>query len=405
VEALSGGREASPVFNPKLVAAVIAAGIVAFGLFMVLTAYAGDLRGARSERANALSGSAVGFKGIVRLIELGGGEAPLVRSTDDLYGEDLLVLTLEPSTSSEAVEELLERRAGKATLIILPKWQVVQDPKRPGWVRRAGTIPPQMLGRILDEDGRFRIASGPPTARIATGEAFMPGFQVRAPEIVQTISGEGIEPLLSAGEGHAILAQLENAPHYILSDPDLLNNQALDDPAQAKAALALLDELNVTDAEAVWFDLTLNGFARSPSALKLAFEAPFLPLTLALALAALLAGLHGAFRFGPAAQEHRAIAFGKGALVENSANLLKLAKREQSAGAGYAELIREAAAHDSGAHLALRDAELDAYLDRLSPPDRPKFSALAQDARCAEDRFDLVAAARALFQWKKDLIK
>jgi hypothetical protein len=405
VEDLTGKSETTQVFNPKLIAAVIAAGIVAFGLFMVLTAYAGELRNPRSERANAISASAIGFKGIIRLIELGGGEAPLARSIDDLYGEDLVVLTPEPNTSPEALGEVLERRPAKATLIILPKWRVMADPKRPGWVRRAGTVPPQVIERLLSEEGRFRIATVPPGDKIARGGAFMPGFQAPLPDMVQTISGNGVEPLIVAGRGQTILAQIGNSPHYVLSDPDLLSNQALDDPAQARAALELLAELNATGAEAIWFDLTLNGFARSPSALKLAFEPPFLPLTLALALAALLAGLHGAFRFGPAAQEHRAIAFGKGALVENSANLLKLADREASAGAGYAELIREATAHESGAHLALRDAELDAYLDRLSPPDRPKFSALVQDARCAEDRFDLVAAARALFQWKKDLIK
>lgn len=402
---MSSQAGAGQVFNPRLVAAVIAAGIVAFGLFMVLTAYAGDLRSQRSERANALSGSAIGFKAIVRLIELGGGAAPLVRSPDELHGDELLVLTLEPNVSAEAVEDLLERREAKPTLIVLPKWQTLPDRQRRDWVRRAGTIPPQLLAGLLGEDRRLRVATIAAGARIARGEDFLSGFSAPVPETVQTISGDGLEPLLSAAEGRTILARLGEAPHYVLSDPDLLNNQALDDPASARAALALLAELSTTDARAVRFDLTLNGFARSPSALKLAFEAPFLPLTLALALAALLAGLHGAFRFGPAAQEHRAIAFGKSALVENSATLLKLADREQSAGAGYAELIREAAAHDSGAHLALRDAELDAYLDRLSPPDRPPFSALVRDARCAEDRFDLVAAARALFQWKKDLIK
>jgi hypothetical protein len=67
--------------------------------------------------------------------------------------------------------------------------------------------------------------------------------------------------------------------------------------------------------------------------------------------------------------------------------------------------VREAAAYDSGAHLALRDAELDAYLDRVSPPDRPPFTQLAAHARNASDASDLLAAARALFQWKKDLIK
>jgi len=154
----------------------------------------------------------------------------------------------------------------------------------------------------------------------------------------------------------------------------------------------------------VAFDLTLNGFGSSPNVLKLAFEPPFLPLTLALFVATLLAALHGAVRFGAAREEAPALAFGKTALIENSAALFRIARREHRAGGAYAEMIREAAAHDSGAHLALGDAELDSYLDRVSPPDGPKFSTLAANAREAS-RADIVQRARALFQWKKDLLR
>jgi hypothetical protein len=318
--------------------------------------------------------------------------------------EDLLVVAAEPQTSAEKIDALLQLRAGKATLVILPKWAVVPDPKHPGWVKRTGEIPSFAVENILGASRRFKVTQGRRGGGMATGLGFMPRFRAPLPDLVQTISGDDITPLITDGS-KTILARLGDGPHYLLADPDLLNNLAMKDRTSAAAAILLLSELNATDADSVRFDLTLNGFARQPSALKLAFEAPFLPLTLALVLAAFLAGLHGAFRFGPQAQDRRAIAFGKGALVENSASLLKLADREQSAGGAYADLIREAAAHDSGAHLALRDAELDAYLDRLSPPGRPRFTELAQQARLVEDSSGLVAAARALFLWKKDLIK
>ena len=400
---MSEGRPASAVFDPRMIAALVTAGLVAFGLFMVLTAYAGDLRSNRDGRAHALSGSANGFKGIVRLIGLSGGKAQLVRSPADLGGEELLVVAAEPNTSPESLDALLRRRAGKATLIVLPKWAVAPDPRHPGWVKRTGTLPASTAQNILGNGKHLSVARSRASA-VAAGREFLREYRAPLPELVQTISGDGITPLVTDGS-KAVLARLDAGAHYVLSDPDLLNNLAMSDRTRAAAALALLDELNTTGATRVSFDLTLNGLGRQPNALKLAFEPPFLPLTLALTLAALLAGLHGAFRFGPAAQEQRAIAFGKGALVENSAGLLKLAQREQSAGGAYADLIREGAAWDSGAHLALQDAELDAYLDRLSAPDQPRLSDLVQQARLAEDRFDLLAAARALFQWKKDLIK
>jgi hypothetical protein len=232
----------------------------------------------------------------------------------------------------------------------------------------------------------------------------MEGVDVPLPRKVQAISGDGIEPLLATPGGRSILARYGKRPLYILADPDLLNNQAMKDPARAKAALAMLAALNSTGAETVAFDLTLNGFGKTPSALKLAFEPPFLALTVAIFVAALLAGLHGAFRFGPAAEEGRAIAFGKAALVENSAGLFRLAGREHRTGGAYAELIREEAARVSGAP-NLRGDELDSYLDRFSKPDGKPFSALAAEAADAPDRNHLVSAARALFLWKKDLIQ
>jgi hypothetical protein len=139
--------------------------------------------------------------------------------------------------------------------------------------------------------------------------------------------------------------------------------------------------------------------------LKLAFEPPFLPLTLALLLAAILAGLHGAFRFGPETEPGRAIAFGKAALVENSASLFRIARREHRAAPAYADLIRERAARETGADSALHGPELDSYLDRLSAPDGPRFSTLAAQASEARTRSDLLETARALTQWKKDLIQ
>jgi hypothetical protein len=404
-EGRGDGSPGRQVFHPKTVAAIVVAGIVAFVLFLVLMAYAGGTSGGRDGRANALSGSAVGFKGLVRLIELGGGKTVMVRSAGQRDSEDLLVVTLEPQLKPEAIRALLEQRQNRPTLLILPKWQVAQDQQKPGWVNLVGPLPAEATQPLTMAVGGGGVDQRARPRRLATGTGILDGVAVPLPRTIQTIYSPDLTPVLAAAPDEGLISRRADAPHFLLSDPDLLNNQGLKDPASARAALALLTELNSTGARTVMFELALNGFEQQPSALKLAFEPPFLPLTLALFVAALLAGLHGAFRFGPEAEEARAIAFGKAALVENSAALFKIAGREHRTGGAYADLIREAAAHDSGAHLALRDAELDAYLDRVSPAEGPSFSELAARARAAETRFDLVAAARALFQWKKDLIK
>jgi hypothetical protein len=139
--------------------------------------------------------------------------------------------------------------------------------------------------------------------------------------------------------------------------------------------------------------------------LRLAFEPPFLAMTLALVAAALLAGLHGAFRFGPTLVEARSIALGKTALVENSAGLIRLAEREARLGAAYADVVRQETARTTGAPAALPDSDLDAYLNRLGKPDRPAFSELAARLAGARDRHELMASARALSDWRKSVLR
>jgi hypothetical protein len=402
---VTGASAPHQAFNPRIVAAFLAAGVVGFLLFLVLLAYAGDLGRGDDPRAHALSGSAIGFKGIVRLVELSGGEARLARSEDDLATEDLVVLTLEARSEPDAVRSLLRQREGKATLLVLPKWRVMADPDRPGWVRSVGHEFPYRLALFTRGLAGADTNQGARRQREVAGTDFLAGFEAPAPALLQWAVGGKLTPLVTAGPGRMILSRIGRSPHYLLSDPDLLNNLAMKNPKSARAALTLLRELNSTDAQGIAFDVTLNGFGRKPSALKLAFEPPFLPLTLALVVAALLAGLHGAFRFGPEAQEARAIALGKAALVENSASLFRIARREYRAGAAFAELVREAAARETGADSALHGDEIDAYLDRLSPADGPPFTSLAEQARQAGSRSELVEAARALTIWKKDLIK
>jgi hypothetical protein len=226
------------------------------------------------------------------------------------------------------------------------------------------------------------------------------------PANVQTISGADMIPLVALANGDALIARMGAQPHYVAADPDLFANHGLRDPATARAALTLIEALNSRADAPVAFDLTVYGLGSdsSPNLLRTLLEPPFLPMTLALVAAALLAGLHGAFRFGQARREQRAIAFGKAALVENSAGLIRIARRETRLGGAYADVVRQDAARIAAAPPNLQGEALDAYLDKLGRGG-PPFSALAARLVAARDRGELVAAARALFSWKKDIIR
>jgi uncharacterized membrane protein YedE/YeeE len=393
----------SSPFNPRLIFGIVAGGIAAFVAFLLLATYADDLGTARDPRAHALSVGATGFQGLVRLIGHAGGEARMVRSWEELESEDLLVVTVEERSDPDLLAEIVEQRGGRATLLILPKWIAVPEENRPGWVRSEGMEDPEALQQLLQGIAQVDIIrAGNRVPRRVVGQEYLEGVEATAPTQAQAVSGEAVIPLIPGPGGSAVLARIGERALYLLADPDLMNNHGLATAETAQVALAILAGLNTTGAEAVHFDLMLSGHGQQPSSLKLLFEPPFLALTLALFVAALLAGLHGSVRFGPVVEEERAIGFGKAALVENSASLIQLARREHKAGAAYAELVRESAARAVGAPHELRGEALDAYLDRLSPAERP-FSTLAAAASAATDRHQLISAARALFNWKKEM--
>jgi hypothetical protein len=391
-------------FNAKLVAGLIAAGLAAFAALLLLVAYGDRIGPVGGARAPALSVGATGFKGLVTLVGRF-HETSTIGSQADLSTDNLVVVALDPHNRPQDVARLLELRRDRATLLILPKWVTIPDRERRGWVRALGPGAGPEAAELVGGEVRVRLLGDRPG--LAEGRDFLEGLSVPMPREPQGIEGADLTPLVTAPGGGVLVARLGVQPHYVAADPDLFDNHGLKDPARARAALALISALNSTEEGGVAFDLTVMGLTDddSPSLLRTALEPPFLAMTLALVFAALLAGLHGAFRFGQARREERAIAFGKAALVENSAGLIRLARREARLGGAYGEVVRQDAARLAAAPPALQGEALDAYLDRLTRGDSPPFSALAARLAEARDRHELVAAARALFSWKKDIIR
>jgi hypothetical protein len=388
-------------FNVKTIGLIVAVGILAFVGMLVLGAYAPDLRSGRNGGSHALSNAATGFSGLVRLAEATGRHPSIVRNLADV-DEDESLLVATPDNGTDDLSELLQRHRGKPILLVMPKWTTLQDPGHAGWVKTMGLRPAFDPERLLAPQHPLkveRVRSGGVPLRTVVAEA-PKEMQFTAPGALQTMSGPGLVPIVTGPGGRIVIAQMEDSRVYILSDPDLIDNRGLADIRQAGAALALLDYLNATGAPDVLFDVTMNGLGRSKSPLKLAFDPPFLATTLTLAAALLLAGLHGLVRFGAARRPKRALAFGKAALVDNTAALFRKAGRQAALGARYAELIRQRAAAAFAVPARLQGEAIDAYLDGLGG--RP-FSKLAGAAAEAGDRDSLLSAARALNDWQEGI--
>ncbi|MFN3944909.1 MAG: hypothetical protein ACK4K7_08260 [Allosphingosinicella sp.] len=401
---MSGAR----VFNPRLIAGIVAAGIAAFGALLLVLAFADELRpGGDGRRAHALSVSALGFQGLVRLVGHDGATMTgFIRNrAEHATAEGLLVAVIEPMSRGDVVADLIADRDGLPTLFILPKWAAMPDELRPSWVQGVAPSFGPAAEQILSEDFSVEVEEESQTRGRAVGEGALEGLSAPLPRRTQTISGPRLEPLLTTDDGRILLAAISDQPLYILAEPDLFNNHGIADPARAAMAVEILDRLRGEESPAVWFDLVVNGFESARNPLRLAFEPPFLALTLAAFVAALLAGLHGWFRFGPEAKEARAIAFGKAALVENTAGLIRFVGREHHIGGAYADLVRLEAARATGAPATLRGDALDAYFNRLTPRHLPSFTEMVHRLHAAGNRHELLAAAQALHDWKKEITK
>jgi hypothetical protein len=392
---------AEAAFKARTMLIITAIGALAFIAMLVLGAYAPDLRSGRNGGSHALSNGATGFSAIVRLAEQTGRNPLIVRSNPDLESEDLTVISPEHGWTD--LSAVLARRGPRTTLLVLPKWDAAPDKQRPGWVRVSGLLPPEDPARTLYPATPFTIARektrGEPLRTVAAGAPRE--LQFLAPGVLQTVGSKDVEPLIVNARGATVLGKLKRGQLYILADPDLLNNHGMGDERQARAALALLDFLNSTGATAIRFDVTTNGLGRSRSPLKLAFDAPFLAVTLTIFAAMLLAGWQALVRFGPVRRPERAIAFGKAALVDNSAALIRKAGREAHLGGRYVDVIRERAVALFRLPPSLDSQTLETRLEALNP--RRSFAATAQAAKQARKREELLGAAQSLNHWLEEV--
>lgn len=380
---MSAATNRSP-FGMIAIIALITVAVVASISYLVLSTYAGDDREVRNGGGHAYSTSAVGFVGVAELVRMTRGGDPLIRADVDLSADGLVVLTPGINTPAAEIKAILDLRIDQPTLIVMPKYWVVRMRENRAWVRERGIFPGAALDRLLEGIAKASFSSPERGA-------------------LRSVEGAEFETLELTPDGKPLLVAIKDSETYILADPDLLNNKGVATRSGAGKAMALLDRLTPPDAP-IGFDLTLMGFGKNPDLLRLAFEPPFLPLTLCLLFAALLAGFHAMRRFGPAAHDERAVAFGKRALAENGAALLRLARRRHRTGERYAALTRDAVAAASGAPSTLTGEALDRYLDRLDRDGEP-FTQIAARAGGAADTGTLLSAARALYHWRRTVTR
>ena len=397
---MSADTEPPLITRPR---AALLTAITAFGFVAVLllAAFASQLRSGDDGRAHVLSRSAVGFSGLAEALRLSGRTVVVNRGLlPEGRSEGLFIVTPGPSADEAAIRPLGFKGP---TLVILDKWLVFGDPKRPGWVQKAGLRGAQ--GGFLGQAERGKGVAAPVLVAQAgtfpTGRALTSG----PVESLQSFAPKGWTPVLRTTDGAVVLARAPDRPIYVLADPDLMNNHALKDERSFETALTIVRSLSAGDGPVI-FDLRLNGLGRERSPLRLLFDPPLTAVSLSLAAAAALAGWQAFARFGPAQRRGRAIPLGKAALVDNSAALVRLAGREHRMAAGYAEMTCQIAARTVGAPHELTGQAQRRFLDRLGRRRglSDSLDDLTMRAATAQTPARALEIAEKLYAWRTSLL-
>jgi hypothetical protein len=403
------GKPQTGPFRARLMVSLTMIGLLAVAVMLVLIAFEPELRAVDDSGPNALSRSADGFGGLVTLTQTLGIPNIVSRANLPASAHDG-VLILTPAAGNDG-KDLEDIRFQGPRLIVLPKWRSIPDLRHNGWVRKAGLIEAGRFERgALSRMGQGSvIARRQGKARPQLRRADIPGqpaFWIPGEiDRLQTLTGPQWQPILTDEAGAPVLVRRVHSQIYVLADPDLFNTQGLRSPGTAQAAIAILKAVRANDGPVI-FDVTLQGYRRGHNMLRMAFEPPFAGATFCAVIVALLMGFYALARFGPPLTSERALALGKQALVDNSAGLIRMARRQHRMAERYALLCRAVVAKAVGAPRDLNEAELNALLDRLSvQAGLSAFTPMLNEARRAGNPGDLMTVARKLYDWKREMTR
>jgi hypothetical protein len=426
--------------NPFSARSVILLVLFGAGVFVLLLWMIGS--GMASGPAND-GGSHVGGRGLngyaalAEYLEERGHTVRRSRNEGALNNAGLLVLTPPQWTDGAELEEIVSaRRYAGPTLVVTPKWLPVKAPQgakgaKEGWVYLDNTTEPTWQG-FLDDVG---VTIAPVSGRNGAGWKGA-GLSGTLPDAQKVLSGTGprLAPLVVSQSGGRILAAyVEDGGNYpmledlaidlkgrteldddiypivVVFEPDLLDNYGMSSKQNALLAEKLFAAAGEhAEDQPIVFDLTLNGHGRTTNLLTLAFTPPFLAATLCLILAAIALGWRAFLRFGPPRRSGRAIAYGKRALVANTAGLLRRTRRFHLISGPYIGWARRRLVQALGLPREAGQAETDAAIDRAlaaRQPDATPFTRIVARLSAATRPYDLVQAAHDLHALERTLTR
>ncbi len=399
-----GSNENQNPFSARIAGTLIAVATLAFGAIFILAGWAPELRDRNLAGDHPFSTSALGYGGLVRLLE--GLDYPVrvtrIEREIESSPDSLLIVTI-PSAAAASI--LDTTRISPGALVVLPKWKGFPDPINPRRQFDTEFVNARLLNNILSHvDTHAEIIRAEPDISVSSPFG---DFALSPDTRLQLVKSDHLEMVAGTGQG-ALLAYDPVRDFYLLSDPDMLNTFGLASADNARFTIDMLGHLRRWEGEPVVLDATLHGFTISRNLLQMVFSIPFLGATLVAMSSALLLGWAAAIRLGPAVKEERAIALGKQALADNAAGLVRMARRESKMAPAYVAMIRRRLARDLGFTRKIADTELSGLLDRLAMDAGAERSFTQIEKNMSDPgmgRETIAGHARQLFDLREDIIR
>jgi hypothetical protein len=401
---------AGEVFSRRVLIPWALAAVAAFA-FALYVATHGDDNAIDSVGPIVQSRSALGFAGIADILEQIG--TPVIhtryRSREKLGDGGVLVIA-EPRLDPRSLIAANRLMGAKSVLLILPKWEGVEAKDHPGWIGNAELSPPfpvQMALYLVDSDAEFQRGPG---ADHWDHNEIGPRPVLAAP--MQFIMSEKLHPVVSQAN-RILVGELKRKGQriFVLSDPDVLSNHGLENPANAAFAVALIGALRTGEGPVV-FDEALNSVGASgPNILGQLFKPPLLPGVLLAIAAAILLLWATMPRFGAADPPAPALESGKRGLIDNIAALVGFSRRRSLIVVRFVEATVQDVARQLHAPRGLAGDDLTAWLDRVGRARGVEIGCAAAveqaNAVTMTKRADpaaLVAMAQTISRWKQEII-
>jgi len=377
----------------------------------------------RSQGSNTYSVSAVGFKGLVDLLD--GLDLRVLssrRASGQLCGPSTPLVLLEPPLSGPSgmtLAEMISQAESREAriVVVLPKW--ISQPKsgRSDWAGEVWPLPSlaprevlsELLGRELGTSTIIRLdrpsAIGWQASFVMAELPFLPYPQLMSPRI------SGLDPLIWSGSG-VLAARIQGREIVVVSDPDLMNNVGLAAAGNAVLSHRLL--VGEPATRALVFDETLHGFTAAPSIWRELFRFPLNLVAIQLTILLITAVWIGSLRFGPAESPPPRYTAGATTLIDATGRLFSLASRPRDALRRYWKVMlrrmsEEIAQHPGSGPRRTQD-EVIAHLNAIG---RRRGAAVDLENLATEidhlndrdaDRSRALLTAQSIFTWRRDVI-